>query len=113
MSAIFSNLPTLGVGLGFRQPFLSDLFLHRRQVDFLEITADHYFDATSEKENELELLAAHFSLIPHGLNLSLGSTEGLDLDYVRKFAALVQRLNPPWWSEHRSEERRVGKECRL
>lgn len=97
---MFANLQTLGVGLGFREPFLSDLFLHRRQVDFLEITADHYFDAPPEKEHELELLAAHFPLIPHGLNLSLGSAEGLDADYVRKFAALVKRLDPPWWSEH-------------
>lgn len=100
MNAMTSELPTLGVGLGFREPFLSDLFLHPGQVDFLEIVADHYFDASPEKEHELELLAAHFPLIPHGLSLSLGSAEGLDADYLRKFAALVQRLKPPWWSEH-------------
>lgn len=93
-------LPTLGVGLGFREPFRSDLFLHQRDVDFLEITADHYLDVSPQKIQELELLARHFTLIPHGLNLSLGSAEGLDTSYARKFADLVQRLNPPWWSEH-------------
>lgn len=100
MQSLSADLPTLGVGLGFREPFLSDLFLHRPEVDFLEITADHYFDAPPEKDQELELLATHFPLIPHGLNLSLGSAEGVDADYVRKFAALVNWLNPPWWSEH-------------
>lgn len=94
------QLPTLGVGLGFREPFRSDLFLHQRDVDFLEITADHYLDVSPQKMQELELLARHFTLIPHGLNLSLGSAEGLDTSYARKFADLVQRLNPPWWSEH-------------
>jgi uncharacterized protein len=94
------QLPTLGVGLGFREPFRSDLFLHQHDVDFLEITADHYLDVPSQKMQELELLARHFTLIPHGLNLSLGSAEGLDTSYARKFADLVQRLNPPWWSEH-------------
>jgi uncharacterized protein (UPF0276 family) len=94
------NLPTLGVGLGFREPFKSDLFLHRQQVDFLEIVAEHYLDATSQKQQELELLAAHFPIIPHAINLSLGSAEGLDIDYVRKLAALINQLNPPWWSEH-------------
>ncbi len=93
-------LPTLGVGLGFREPFLGDLFLNRRQVDFLEITADHYLDAPPEKEKELKLLAAHFTLIPHALNLSLGSAEGLDENYLRQLAALIKRVNPPWWSEH-------------
>ncbi len=97
---MLSQLPTLGVGLGFREPFRSDLFLHQRDVDFLEITADHYLDVSPQKMQELELLARHFTLIPHGINLSLGSAEGLDTSYARKFADLVQQLNPPWWSEH-------------
>lgn len=97
---MLSHLPTLGVGLGFREPLRSDLFLHQRQVDFLEIVADNYLDAPPQKEQELELLAAHFRLIPHAINLSLGSAEGLDTDYLSKLAALIRRLNPPWWSEH-------------
>lgn len=97
---MLSDLPTLGVGLGFRQPFKSDLFLNRQQVDFLEIVAEHYLDAPPEKNQELALLAAHFPIIPHAINLSLGSAEGLDTDYLRKLAALIQKLNPPWWSEH-------------
>lgn len=94
------ELPILGVGLGFREPFLADLLLHAERVDFLEITADHYLDAPTRKQGELELLAARFPLVPHGLNLSLGSAEGLDHDYLARFAALVNRLDPPWWSEH-------------
>ena len=100
MTDAFAQLPTLGVGLGFREPFRSDLFLHQEKVDFLEITADHYLDAPPEKEQELDLLAEHSTLIPHALNLSLGSAEGVDSDYVSKLADLIQRLDPPWWSEH-------------
>lgn len=97
---MFAELPTLGVGLGFRSAFRGDLFAHREQVDFLEITADHYLDAPWEKEQELDLLAEHFVMIPHGLNLSLGSAEGIDRGYVAKLARLIHRLEPPWWSEH-------------
>jgi uncharacterized protein (UPF0276 family) len=97
---ILSHLPTLGVGLGFREPFKSDLFLNRQQVDFLEIVCEHYLDAPWQKQQELEILAAHFPIIPHAINLSLGSAEGLDRDYLSKLAALIKRLNPPWWSEH-------------
>lgn len=97
---MFTQLPTLGVGMGFREPYRSTLFLHRQDVDFLEITADHYMDTGIEKQEELDLIAAHFTLIPHGLNLSLGSAEGLDASYARKFAHLIQHINPPWWSEH-------------
>jgi uncharacterized protein (UPF0276 family) len=94
------NLPALGVGVGFRDCFRSELFLHRHQVDFLEIVAEHYLDVSIQKEEELELLCDHFPIIPHGINLSIGSAEGLDLDYLEKLAKLVKKVNPPWWSEH-------------
>ncbi|GDY23214.1 hypothetical protein LBMAG56_45610 [Verrucomicrobiota bacterium] len=105
-----SHLPALGVGLGFREPFRSDLFLHPEAADFLEITADHYFDPTPEKAAELDLLAEHFTLIPHGLNLSLGSADGLDDAYLENFARLIERLDPPWWSEHIAFTRAGGVE---
>jgi uncharacterized protein (UPF0276 family) len=95
-----AKLPHLGVGFGFRTPFRGDLFLNRDRVDFLEVTADHYLDATPEKQSELALLAEHFTLIPHGLNLSLGSAGGMDPTYVDQLLELVRQLNPPWWSEH-------------
>ena len=98
----------LGAGLGFRPSFRADLFRRRSEVDFLEITADHYFDAPPEKLDELDLLAAHFRLIPHGLDLSLGSAEGVDAAYLDQFAALVARVSPPWWSEHLAFTRAGG-----
>lgn len=108
----FGNLPKLGVGVGFRERFRADLFLHQAEIDFLEITADHYFDATSRKLDELKLLKEHFPLIPHGLNLSLGSAEGIEEDYLEKFAALIEVINPAWFSEHlcftKSGGRQIG-----
>lgn len=95
-----TRAPYLGSGLGYRPSFRAELFAHRPQVDFLEIIADHYFDATAEKLAELDLLAAHFPIVPHGLDLSIGSAEGIDPCYLDRFAALIDRLNPPWWSEH-------------
>ncbi len=108
--AAANALPTLGAGLGLREPFLTDVFLHRKDVDFLEIIADHYFDPTPRKAEELELLKAHFTLVPHGLDLSLGSAQGLDTAYLERMAALVNGLNPPWWSEHIAFTRAGGVE---
>jgi len=95
-----SRPASLGSGLGYRPQFRAELFLHRSEVDFLEIIADHYFDASPEKLAELDMLAAHFSLVPHGLDLSLGSAEGVEERYVEKFAALIERSGAPYWSEH-------------
>lgn len=92
--------PALGSGLGYRPPFRADLFANRSRVDFLEIIADHYFDAPNEKLAELDLLRAHFPIVAHGLDLSIGSAEGIDSAYLEKFARLIKRIDPPWWSEH-------------
>jgi uncharacterized protein len=88
------------VGLGFRPQLKSDIFLHQNEIDFLEITADHYFDSTVEKIAELALLKKHFPLIPHGLGLSLGSADGIDESYLEKFAELVESVQPEWFSDH-------------
>jgi uncharacterized protein len=106
--AALADLEPLGVGLGYRAAFRADLFAHREQVDFLEVTADHYFDVAQEKRDELDLLSRHFTLIPHGLELSIGSAEGIDEAYLEKFAALIARLDPPYWSEHLAFTRAGG-----
>jgi hypothetical protein len=105
-----ASIPALGAGVGYRDPYRGDLFLNRSSVDFLEIIADHYFDPMPGKSEELALLRGHFPLIPHGLNLSLGSAEGPDRNYARAFASLVNDLQPPYWSEHLAVTRAGGVE---
>jgi hypothetical protein len=94
------ELPKLGVGMGFRDFYRAETLLYRNEIDFLEITADHYLDATPKKLAELDLLAENFALIPHGLNLSVGSAEGIDEKYLEKLARLIEKIQPAWWSEH-------------
>ena len=97
---MIATLPFLGAGLGFREPYRAEVLLNGDRVDFLEVIADHYLDAPSEKLRELDLLAERYTLIPHGLDLSLGTAEGLDPGYRDQLLDLVHRLDPPWWSEH-------------
>jgi uncharacterized protein len=94
------NFPKLGVGIGFREQFRADVFLHQAEIDFLEITADHYLDARPNKLEELKLLKEHFALVPHSLEMSIGSAEGIDADYLEKVAELVEFVKPAWFSDH-------------
>lgn len=98
----WSALPFLGVGLGYRDLLRSQIFLNRTEIDFLEIIVEHYLDATPEKEDELHYLQQHFTLVPHGIHLSLGSVSGVDSSYLEKVARLFEKIRPPWWSEHLS-----------
>ena len=79
-------------------------------MDFLEITADHFLHAPAAKVEQLQQLKRNFTLIPHGLDLSLGGAEGPDKSYLDSLARLVNELNPPWWSEHIAFTRSGGVE---
>lgn len=103
-----NQLPNLGVGLAYRDVYRTDVFRNESEIDFLEITADHFFDPTPKTTELLRLLSERFPIIPHGLALSLGSAEGLDRSYLAKLKKLVHQLDPPWWSEHISFTRAGG-----
>lgn len=100
MDGAAKQIKGASVGIGYREPFRADLFLHQEEFDFLEITSDHYIDANPRKMEELKLLMDHFPLIPHSLDLSLGSAEGVDRGYLEKLAALVEMVQPEWFSDH-------------
>lgn len=104
----FNQLPKLGVGLGYRSAFRSQLFRHRSQIDFLELVADHFFAPTTESQDELQRLSRNFPTTPHGLALSLGSADGLDQTYTRHFIELLNHTHPPWCSDHIAFTRAAG-----
>jgi uncharacterized protein len=112
-----AQITNLGVGIGYRRQLRGELFLNRDRVDFLEIIADHFFELSREQDRQLSILAEHFTLIPHALSLSLGSADGVDPDYLQRLAGVVNRVKPPYWSEHiaftRAAGRAIGHLCPL
>ena len=94
------ELPTLGVGVSYRAVWGRDVLLQRDRLDCLEVIAEHYLDLTPRAERELAELGAAFPLVPHGIGLSFGTDAPLDPDHLRKVARLVERVGPPWFTEH-------------
>jgi len=90
----------LRAGYSYRREYAAQTYANRERIDVLEIVADHFFENSAACRRELELLAEHFTLLPHGLELSLGSADGLDERYLGRFAEVVRRAGAPWWSEH-------------
>ena len=95
------DIPVLGSGIGYREPWSQNLLSESGDgVDFLEITADHFMDAPNWKIDQLKELSEKFTLIPHALDLSLGSSDGIDQVYLEKLQSVIEVVSPPYWSEH-------------
>ena len=87
-------------GIGLRPRHYRELVATRPDVAFLEIHAENYFAAGGQPLAFLEKLRATYPLSVHGVGLSLGSTDPLDLAHLDKLARLTDRFQPTLISEH-------------
>ncbi|HEY9786061.1 MAG TPA: DUF692 domain-containing protein [Candidatus Obscuribacterales bacterium] len=92
-------LPILGVGLGYRPEIAEETLEHPERIDFLEIVSENYLNTGSLRLKELDR-AGDFQIIPHGISLSIGSTDPIDIDYLNDLRSLFLRIGAPWWSDH-------------
>lgn len=94
------RIPDLGVGVGFRVPHYARVFEERPPMDWFEIISENFLVRGGLPLENLMRLAASYRVVPHGVSLAVGSVEPLDEDYLRKLRALLDRLDPPWVSDH-------------
>jgi hypothetical protein len=88
------------IGVSYRAPWKADVLAGPAGLDCLEVITEHYVEVLAPRRRELEELAARFPLIPHGLGLSLGTDAPLDRARVEAAAELVERVRPPFYTEH-------------
>lgn len=89
-----------GFGLGLRPKHYPD-FLHTKQaVDWLEIISDNYMVPGGKPLAMLDAILEHYPVAMHGVSLSIGSTDGLDFDYLKQLKLLSKRVQPLWISDH-------------
>ena len=98
--ANWKDISPLGAGLGAREPLVDQLLFEPEGVDFLEILGDHYLQCPPAKLSELTDLTNNYTVIPHFIGLCLGSATGLNEGYLDQVAALLEKIKPPYWSEH-------------
>lgn len=103
---VVSSIPALGSGLGYRRELKRAIFESRERIDFLEIVTDQFLSDRRQLE-ELEELRDMFTIIPHGVGLSIGSA-ALDASYVRAIKAVSDATRSPYYSEHLAMTRAPG-----
>ena len=94
------GLENLGLGLGLRSKHYAHILEHRPTVDWFELITENYLETRGRSLEIAELLSERYPLVLHGVSLSIGSTDPLDLDYVRAVRALRDRLKARWVSDH-------------
>jgi len=93
-----------GFGLGLRPDHYHDFLepnpANRPRVDWLEIISENYMVPGGKPLYFLDKIRSDYPMVMHGVSMSIGSTDPLDMDYLRELKALIARVQPGWVSDH-------------
>ncbi len=89
-------------GIGLRAAHHEALTREPPRVGWLEAHSENYFGEGGAQLEALETLRALYPLSLHGVGLSLGSSDSLDHQHLRRLKRLVERVEPALVSEHLS-----------
>jgi uncharacterized protein (UPF0276 family) len=70
------------------------------RLDWFEVISENYFGAGGNPRRMLRKIRQRFPVVLHGVTLSLGSTDPLDLAYLDRLAALATEIEPAFVSDH-------------
>ncbi len=90
----------LGFGLGLRTVHYEDILATRPHVDWFEALSENYMVPGGKPLYYLDRIRADYPIVLHGVSMSIGSTDPLDLEYLKELKALVDRVEPVWMSDH-------------
>ena len=92
--------PYLGYGLGLRPVHYQDILEQLPAVDWFEALTENYLVPGGKPLYFLDRVREHYPVVLHGVSMSIGASESLDLDYLRQVKALAQRIEAEWISDH-------------
>jgi hypothetical protein len=90
----------LAAGLGLKPEHFEDALRAREAGLWFEVHPENYLVDGGPRLAWLEAVRGQHALSLHGVSLSLAGEAPLDTAHLRRFAALVRRLQPALVSEH-------------
>ncbi len=92
-------------GFGLKSAHVAELLAPGRQPaigrsPFFEVHAENYMVDGGPLLRQLQQVRERWPLSIHGVGLSLGGQERPDADHLARLAALLDRFEPRWFSEH-------------
>ena len=90
----------LGFGLGLHTVHYEEILGGAPAVDWFEAVTENYLVPGGKPVHMLERIRERYPVVLHGVSMSIGSTDALNMDYLRELKALAQRIEPAWISDH-------------
>ncbi|HEX8566253.1 MAG TPA: DUF692 domain-containing protein [Pyrinomonadaceae bacterium] len=89
-----------GLGLGLRSKHFNYILENNPPVDWFEVISENFMDSGGRPRQVLRRIAERYPVVMHGVSLSIGSTDALNTEYLRKLKNLAAEIEPLWISDH-------------
>ncbi|WP_296677930.1 DUF692 domain-containing protein [Novosphingobium sp.] len=89
-----------GFGLGLRKEHHARFLEADQPVDFVEIISENFMACGGQPLRTLDAVTERYPTAMHGVAMSLGSSAGLDSNYLAELKMLAHRVKPLWLSDH-------------
>lgn len=90
----------LGFGLGLRTEHFEEVANTRPDVDWFEVISENFMVAGGKPKYYLHKIRESYPLVMHGVSMSIGSTDALNIDYLKKLKVLANEIQAAWISDH-------------
>lgn len=97
-----------GYGLGLRKEHYRDFLDGDVPVDFVEVISENFMVDGGQPRDILRRVREKHPVALHGVSMSIGSADGLDIAYLRRLKALADDVQPLFVSDHLSWSRMAG-----
>jgi uncharacterized protein (UPF0276 family) len=92
--------PFLGYGLCLRPEYYDTIVENQPEVDWFEIITENYMVDGGKPIHFLDRVRENYPIVMHGVSLSIGGTDPLDKNYLKRLKQLINYAEPQWISDH-------------
>lgn len=98
-----NGFPVRGAGLGLRRDFLQEAAQKPPSgIDFFEVAPENWIGVGGRSGRLFRSLTERFPFICHGLSLSIGGPEPLDIEFLKQLKGFLDEHQIRCYSEHLS-----------
>lgn len=90
----------LGLGVGLRNAHFEHILREWPEVDWFEAISENFMDSGGRPRAVLRRIAERYPVALHGVSMSIGSTDPLDLAYLQRLKRLADEIGARWVGDH-------------
>ena len=87
-------------GIGLRLDHFEAIQKQQPEIPWFEILSDNYLSEGTTQRDFLQTIRENYPVTFHGVGLSIGSTDPLNKNYLKKLKTLKDEIQPAWISDH-------------